>query len=45
MGVMPSTVHPGFKLFFEEDRRGGQRLMTPREVMKLSPVPEYVMYE
>jgi hypothetical protein len=38
-------VHPGFKLFFEEDRTNGGVLMTPPEVMKLTPQPEYVMYE
>lgn len=38
-------VHPGFKLFFDEDVRFGGRLMGPKEVMALSPVPEYVMYE
>jgi hypothetical protein len=38
-------VHPGFKLFFDEDTRDGSRLMTPKEVLALSPTPEYVMYE
>ncbi|MGD0523602.1 MAG: hypothetical protein ABSE49_00590 [Polyangiaceae bacterium] len=38
-------VHPGFKLFFDEDRQNGQQLMSPAEVMKLVPPPEYVMYE
>ena len=38
-------VHPGFKLFFDEDTRNGSRLMTPKEVLALSPKPEYVMYE
>ncbi len=38
-------VHPGFKLFFDEDVQIGGRLMGPKEVMSLSPVPEYVMYE
>jgi hypothetical protein len=45
MGVMAPRVHAGFKLFFEEDRRNGARLMTPREVLALSPAPEYIMYE
>lgn len=35
----------GFKLFYEEDRRDGQRLMTPRQVMRLRPVPDVVLYE
>jgi hypothetical protein len=41
----PKYVHPGFKLFFTEDRRHGGRLMTPKEVLALKPRPEYVMYE
>lgn len=41
----PASVHAGFKLFFDEDTANGNKLMTPAEVLKLSPVPEYVMYE
>ncbi|HEY1956917.1 MAG TPA: hypothetical protein VGH28_14955 [Polyangiaceae bacterium] len=42
---MPAVVHPGFKLFFDEDVRYGGRIMAPKEVMALTPLPEYVMYE
>lgn len=42
---MPSGVHAGFKLFFDEDTANKHRMMTPAEVLGLSPVPEYVMYE
>jgi hypothetical protein len=45
MEVMAAGVHPGFKLFFDEDTRNGSRLMTSKEVLALSPQPEYVMYE
>ncbi len=45
MVTMRRGVHPGFKLFFDEDSRGGNRIMTPKEVLALSPQPEYVMYE
>lgn len=45
MRRMPAGVHPGFKLFFDEDQRNGGTLMTPSEVLALLPVPEYVMYE
>jgi hypothetical protein len=45
MRHMPDGVHPGFKLFFDEDRRIGGELMTPSEVKALLPTPEYVMYE
>jgi hypothetical protein len=41
---LPDSMHPGFKLFFEEDRKRG-RLMTPRQVLRLRPTPEYVLYE
>jgi hypothetical protein len=39
------ALHPGFKLFFDEDVETGRRLMTPREVLALRPRPEYVLYE
>lgn len=42
---MGADVRPGFKLFYDEDVRFGGRLMAPKEVMALSPVPDYVMYE
>ncbi|MGO4958309.1 hypothetical protein ACTQ49_13740 [Luteococcus sp. Sow4_B9] len=41
----PRHVHPGFKLFYEEDVATGGRLMTPAEVMALVPQPEYVLFE
>jgi hypothetical protein len=43
--ALAPEVHPGFKLFFDEDVKYGGRLMAPKEVMALTPVPEYVMYE
>jgi len=45
MTTIRKGVHPGFKLFFDEDTRNGQRIMSPKEVLALSPQPEYVMYE
>ncbi len=42
---MSPNVHPGFKLFFDEDTTSGHKLMTPEQVLALTPVPEYVMYE
>jgi hypothetical protein len=41
---MPTGVHPGFKLFHDEDTRSGP-LMTPKQVLALRPTPEYVLYE
>ncbi|MEU4195653.1 hypothetical protein AB0E69_27385 [Kribbella sp. NPDC026611] len=38
------AVHPGFKLFYEEDTRHGP-LMTPTQVLALEPRPEFVVYE
>ena len=42
---MPRGMHAGFKLFFDEDRRGGSGLMPPAAVLGLTPRPEYVLYE
>ncbi|MGN6301573.1 MAG: hypothetical protein ACTHN8_10845 [Angustibacter sp.] len=41
---LPPSIHTGFKLFFDEDRRHGP-LMTPWQVLHLRPQPEYVLYE
>ena len=41
----PAFVHAGFKLFLTEDRRNRGGLMTPPEVLGLTPRPEYVVYE
>ncbi len=41
---LPAAVRPGFKLFFEEDTEHG-KLMTPRQVLRLKPTPDYVLYE
>lgn len=40
----PDHVHPGFKLFYDEDADAGP-LMTPEQVLALEPRPEYVLYE
>jgi len=42
---LPPALHPGFKLFFDEDTAGGLKLMTPSQVLALRPQPEYVLYE
>lgn len=41
----PKHVAMGFKLFFEEDVQRGKRLMTPEEVLALTPTPQYVLFE
>lgn len=45
MKKLPSHVHAGFKLFFDEDTQNGNKLMTPNEVLALKPEPVYIMYE
>jgi hypothetical protein len=42
--VTPATTHRGFKLFFDEDAAKGP-LMTPGQVLALTPTPVYVVYE
>ena len=41
---LPRSIHPGFKLFYDEDTRHGP-LMTPAQVLALKPTPEYVLIE
>ena len=41
----PDFVNPGFKLFYEEDVATSGVLMTPAQVMALTPIPDYVLYE
>jgi hypothetical protein len=45
MKTMAPGVHAGFKLFLDEDKRIGGKVMSPTEVMALTPQPEYVMVE
>jgi hypothetical protein len=45
MKQKPDHVQAGFKVFFDEDTRRGNALMTPAEVMALTPTPAYVLYE
>jgi len=35
----------GFKLFYHNDTKKGDPLMTPREVLKLNPKPLYIQYQ
>ena len=41
---LPPSIHPGFKLFYNEDARHGP-LMTAAQVLALKPTPEYVLFE
>ena len=38
-------VYKGFKLFYKNDTREGSRLMTPEEVLRLTPAPVYIQYQ
>jgi hypothetical protein len=43
--IAPEPVQfTGFKLFYKNDTRAGH-LMTPKEVLKLSPQPSYIQYQ
>ncbi|MGZ8751097.1 MAG: hypothetical protein ACXWYP_09515, partial [Pseudonocardia sp.] len=44
VALTPPHVRRGFKLFYEEDAAEGA-LMTPEQVLALTPQPEYVLYE
>ena len=35
----------GFKLFYKNDLKGGGRLMTPEQVLRLSPQPSFILYQ
>jgi hypothetical protein len=35
----------GFKLFYHNDTKKGNALLTPKEVLKLDPKPVYIMYQ
>lgn len=35
----------GFKLFYKNDVRGGSRMMTPEEILQLTPAPIYIQYQ
>ncbi len=35
----------GFKIFYVQDKRGGNRLLTPAEVLQLIPRPIYIQYQ
>jgi len=35
----------GFKLFYKNDRRAGSRMMTPRDLLALTPKPLYIQYQ
>lgn len=43
--VAEPVQYTGFKLFYHNDTKKGDPLMTPREVLKLEPKPLYIQYQ
>jgi hypothetical protein len=43
--VAEPVQYAGFKLFFHNDTKKDDRLMTPAEVLRLSPEPLYIQYQ
>jgi hypothetical protein len=43
--VAEPVEYTGFKLFYHNDTKKGDPLLTPREVLKLNPRPLYIQYQ
>ena len=43
--VAEPVQYTGFKLFYHNDTKKGDPLMTPQEVLKLNPKPIYIQYQ
>jgi len=43
--VAEPVEYTGFKLFYHNDTKKGDPLLTPREVLKLTPKPLYIQYQ
>jgi len=43
--VSEPVQYAGFKLFYHNDTKKGDPLMTPQEVLKLNPKPLYIQYQ
>ena len=43
--VAEPVQYTGFKLFYHNDTKKGDPLLTPQEVLKLSPKPVYIQYQ
>jgi hypothetical protein len=37
--------YTGFKLFYKNDTKGGEKLMSPADVLALTPRPLYIQYQ
>jgi len=44
--IYPYPVeYTGFKLFYHNDTKAGHALMTPKDVLALTPKPIYIQYQ
>jgi hypothetical protein len=43
--VAEPVQYTGFKLFYHNDTKKHDPLMTPQEVLKLNPKPLYIQYQ
>lgn len=44
--IMPESVqYTGFKVFYHNDTKAGDKLMTPNDILKLTPQPLYIQYQ
>jgi hypothetical protein len=43
--ISEPVEYTGFKLFYHNDTKKGDALMTPQEVLKLNPKPIYIQYQ
>ena len=43
--VRHPVEYTGFKLFYHNDTKAGNQLLTPREVLQLRPKPSYIQYQ
>jgi hypothetical protein len=43
--VSEPVQYAGFKLFYHNDTKKGDPLLTPRDVLRLNPKPVYIMYQ
>ena len=43
--IAEPVQYTGFKLFYHNDTKKGDPLMTPKDVLRLNPKPVYIMYQ
>ncbi|RQW83888.1 MAG: hypothetical protein EHM79_15040 [Geobacter sp.] len=43
--VAEPVQYSGFKLFYNNDTKKGDPLMTPKDILRLNPKPVYIMYQ